>query len=90
MNKCSIFTSGGINVLVFKSEMKFNLTLKKLKFSVSFMLLLAIMKCFQFLQWKNLYFLSHFKSILLCLHIKQAYRIKTQFCKKKHGFVHRK
>ena len=33
-----------IQVLVFMNEIKFNLTLKKIKFSVSFMLLFAIIK----------------------------------------------
>ena len=33
-----------IQVLVFMSEIKFDLTLKKIKFSVSFMLLFAIIK----------------------------------------------
>ena len=44
--KCSIFTSGGsgIQVLVFMSEIKFDLTVKKSKFSVSFMLLFTIIK----------------------------------------------
>ena len=33
-----------IQVLVFMNEIKFDLTLKKIKFSVSFMLLFAIIK----------------------------------------------
>ena len=33
-----------IQVLVFMNEMKFDLTLKRIKFSVSFMLLFAIIK----------------------------------------------
>ena len=56
-----------IQVLVFMNEIKFDLTLKKIKFSVSFMLLFAIIKLLPTLRLssENLTFLffCHFVSI---------------------------
>ena len=56
-----------IQVLVFMNEIKFDLTLKKIKFSVSFMLLFAIIKLLPTLRLssENLTFLfvCHFASI---------------------------
>ena len=56
-----------IQVLVFMNEIKFDLTLKKIKFSVSFMLLFAIIKLLPTLRLssENLTFLffCHFTSI---------------------------
>ena len=56
-----------IQVLVFMNEIKFDLTLKKIKFSVSFMLLFAIIKLLPTLRFssENLTFLffCHFASI---------------------------
>ena len=56
-----------IQVLVFMNEIKFDLTLKKIKFSVSFMLLFAIIKLLPTLRLssENLFFLffCHFASI---------------------------
>ena len=72
--KSSIFTSGGshegkIQVLVFMNEIKFDLTLKKIKFSVSFMLLFAIIKLLPTLRLSSenltffFFFFCHFASI---------------------------
>ena len=54
-----------IQVLVFMDEIKFDLTLKKIKFSVSFMLLFAIIKLLPTLRlWsENLTFLFFFFAI---------------------------
>ena len=57
-----------IQVLVFMNEIKFDLTLKKIKFSVSFMLLFAIIKLLPTLRLSSenltfLFFLCHFASI---------------------------
>ena len=56
-----------IQVLVFMNEIEFDLTLKKIKFSVSFMLLFAIIKLLPTLRLssENLTFLffCHFASI---------------------------
>ena len=56
-----------IQVLVFMNEIKFDLTLEKIKFSVSFMLLFAIIKLLPTLRLssENLTFLffCHFASI---------------------------
>ena len=51
-----------IQVLVFMNEIKFDLTLKKIKFSVSFMLLFAIIKLLPTLRLssENLTFLFFF------------------------------
>ena len=51
-----------IQVLVFMNEIKFDLTLKKIKFSVSFMLLFAIIKLLPTLRLssENLTFLFSF------------------------------
>ena len=51
-----------IRVLVFMNEIKFDLTLKKIKFSVSFMLLFAIIKLLPTLRLssENLTFLFFF------------------------------
>ena len=58
-----------IPIVVFMSEIKFNLTLKKIKFSVSFMLLLAIIIFLltrQLPHQKTYFFPSHFASISFC------------------------
>ena len=58
-----------IQVLVFMSEIKFDLTLKKIKISVSFMLLFTIIKLsptFRLSHQKTNFFLSHFASIWSC------------------------
>ena len=58
-----------IPIVVFMSEIKFNLTLKKLKYSVSFMLLFAIimfLPTHQLSRQKANFFPSHFMSILSC------------------------
>ena len=55
-----------IQVFVFMSEIKFDLTLKKIKFSVSFMLLFAIIKLLPTLRLsrqKTNFFSRHFASI---------------------------
>ena len=55
-----------IQVLVFMSEIKFDLTLKKIKFSVSFMLLFTIIKLLPTLRLscqKTNFLPSHFASI---------------------------
>ena len=54
-----------IQVLVFMSEIKFDLRLKKIKFSVSFMLLFAIIKLLPTLRLsrqKTNFFFCHFAS----------------------------
>ena len=58
-----------IQVLVFKSEIKFDLTVKKSKFSVSFMLLFTIIKLLPTLRLsrqKTNFFPNHFASIWSC------------------------
>ena len=58
-----------IQVLVFMNEIKFDLTLKKIKFSVSFMLLFAIIKLLPTLRLSSenltflFFFFCHFASI---------------------------
>ena len=58
-----------IQVLVFMSEIKCDLTLKKIKFSVSLMLLFTIIKLLHALRLsrqKTNFFFSHFTSIWSC------------------------
>ena len=58
-----------IQVLVFMSEIKFDLTVKKSKFSVSFMLLFTIIKLLPTLRLsrqKTNFFPNHFASIWSC------------------------
>ena len=58
-----------IQVLVFMSETKFDLTVKKSKFSVSFMLLFTIIKLLPTLRLarqKTNFFHNHFPSIWSC------------------------
>ena len=73
--ECSIFTSGGsqprvkIQVLVFMSKIKFDLTVKKSRFSVSFMLLFTMIKLLPTLRLarqKTNFFPNHFVSIWSC------------------------
>ena len=59
-----------IQVLVFMSEIKFDLTVKKSKFSVSCMLLFTIIKLLptlRFSRQKTNFFPNHFSSIWSCL-----------------------
>ena len=58
-----------IQVLVFMSEIKFDLTVKKSKFSVSFMLLFTIIKLLPTLRLarqKTNFFPIHFASVWSC------------------------
>ena len=58
-----------IQVLVFMSEIKFDLTVKKSKFSVSFMLLFTIIKLLPTIRLsrqKTNFFPNHFASIWSC------------------------
>ena len=58
-----------IQVLVFMSEIKFDLTVKKIKFSVSFMLLFTIIKLLPTLRLsrqRTNFFPTHFASIWSC------------------------
>ena len=58
-----------MQVLVFMSEIKFDLTVKKSKFSVSFMLLFTIIKLLPTLRiarQKTNFFPNHFASIWSC------------------------
>ena len=58
-----------IQVLVFTSEIKFDLTVKKSKFSVSFMFLFTIIKLLPTLRLarqKTNFFPNHFASIWSC------------------------
>ena len=52
-----------IQVLVFMNEIKFDLTLKKIKFSVSFMLLFAIIKLLPTLRLSSENLTFHFFAI---------------------------
>ena len=64
-----VFSCVEIQVLVFMSEIKFDLTLKKIKFSVSFMLLFAIIELlpiFRLSHQKTNFFSCHFVSIKSC------------------------
>ena len=74
-----------IPIVVFMSEIKFNLTLKKkIKFSVSFMLLFAIIMFLptrQLSRQKTHFFPSHFASISSCSAcLVGIIRGKIQFC----------
>ena len=58
-----------IQILVFMSEIKFDLTVKKSKFSVSFMLLFTIIKLLPTIRLsrqKTNFFPNHFASIWSC------------------------
>ena len=72
-----------IQVLVFMSEIKFDLTLKKIKFSVSLMLLFTIIKLLPTLRLsrqKTKFFPSHFASIWSCsAYLEGIILVKTQF-----------
>ena len=65
----AVATSEKIQVLVFMSEIKFDLTVKKSKFSVSFMLLFTIIKLLPNLRLARQntnFFPNHFASIWSC------------------------
>ena len=66
-----------IQVLVFMNEIKFDLTLKKIKFSVSFMLLFAIIKLLPTLQLssENLIFFLPFRINLVLISVFWGYSI---------------
>ena len=66
-----------IQVLVFMNEIKFDLTLKKIKFSVSFMLLFAIIKLLPTLRLssENLTFFLPFRINLVLISVFWGYSI---------------
>ena len=78
-----------IQVLVFMSEIKFDLALKKIKFSVSFMLLFTVIKILSTLRLsrqKPNFFPSHFVAIWSCLLHKMQSRKRKIIQSNSNGF----